>query len=554
LGGFTRPKPVQEKGFSMLYKLKLVTLAACCAFCVAVSLAIISGCSPQYYKAQADEQVYKIIDTKWQNHFGEKVNYKISDVAPSPNDVKAEAVTSTAISLSDAVAMATASNRDYQNQKESLYLKALDLTLARHQFARQWFGTIDAAYNKGTDITGENFEAVNSDAEIGFNQMLADGGQISTSIALDWARFLTGDPRTSLGSVLSASITQPLLRGAGREVAQENLTQAERDVLYQIRSFNRFRQTFVVSIISDYYRVLQQRDAVTNAEDNYKRVAESKDRLEMEAQAGRRNRYEVDQAEQNVLANKDNYVRAVERYQQQLDEFKIRLALPTDANVELDQNELRALEVSGVSEPDYTVNAAVETALLSRLDLANRADSVDDAARKIMVAANGLEADLNLVGNAAVPSTGRTEFERLQFHKGAYSFGFEADLPLDRLAERNIYRESLIALMQQQRDYDNSIDTVKLEVRQAYRQLLESAEQYQIQKNGVGLADKRVESTSLLLEAGRLTARDLLDSQTALLAAQNGLTAALIDHTIAKLKFFSDIGVLQVRPDGMWEK
>jgi len=538
----------------MLYKLKLVTMVVCCAFCVAISLGIISGCSPQFYKAQADDQVYKIIDSKWQNRFGEKVNYTVGDVPPSPNDVKPQALTLGVISLSEAVAMATACNRDYQGQKESLYLTALDLTLARHQFARQWFGTIDAAYNKGPDITGENSEAVNSDAEIGFNQMLADGGQISASIALDWARFLTGDPRTSLGSVLSASITQPLLRGAGKEVAQENLTQAERNVLYQIRSFNRFRQTFVVSIISDYYRVLQQRDAVTNAEDNYKRVAESKDRLEMEAQAGRRNRYEVDQAEQNVLANKDNYVRAVERYQQQLDEFKIRLALPTDANVELDQNELRVLEESGVGEPDYTVDAAVETALLSRLDLVNSADSVDDAARKIMVAANGLEADLNLVGNAAVPSTGRTEFERLQFHKGAYSFGFEADLPLDRLAERNIYRESLITLMQQQRDYDNNIDTVKLEVRQAYRLLLESAEQYQIQKNGVELADKRVESTSLLLEAGRLTTRDLLEAQTSLLAAQNALTAALIDHTIAKLKFFSDIGVLQVRPDGMWEK
>ena len=538
----------------MLYKLKLVTMVVCCAFCVAISLGIISGCSPQFYKAQADDQVYKIIDSKWQNRFGEKVNYTVGDVPPSPNDVKPQALTLGVISLSEAVAMATACNRDYQGQKESLYLTALDLTLARHQFARQWFGTIDAEYAKGPGIIGENSEAVNSDAEIGFNQMLADGGQISTSIALDWARFLTGDPRTSLGSVLSASITQPLLRGAGKEVAQENLTQAERKVLYQIRSFNRFRQTFVVSIISDYYRVLQQRDAVTNAEDNYKRVAESKDRLEMEAQAGRRNRYEVDQAEQNVLANKDNYVRAVERYQQQLDEFKIRLALPTDANVELDQNELRVLEASGVGEPDYTVDVAIETALLSRLDLANRADSVDDAARKIMVAANGLEADLNLVGNAAVPSTGRTDFERLQFHKGAYSFGFEADLPLDRLAERNIYRESLITLMQQQRDYDNNIDTVKLEVRQAYRQLLESAEQYQIQKNGVELADKRVESTSLLLEAGRLTARDLLDAQTSLLAAQNALTAALIDHTIAKLKFFSDIGVLQVRPDGMWEK
>jgi len=186
--------------------------------------------------------------------------------------------------------------------------------------------------------------------------------------------------------------------------------------------------------------------------------------------------------------------------------------------------------------------------------LANSFDSVDDAVRKVEVAANGLGADLNLVGSAAVNSTERTEFERLQFHKGNYSLGVNADLPLDRLAERNIYRESLIALQQRQREYDNSVDAVKLDVRQAYRQLQESAERYKIQKNSTELAAKRVESTSLLLEAGRLTTRDLLDAQTALLQAQNGLTAALIDHTIAKMSFFRDIGVLQVRPDGMWEK
>ena len=360
--------------------------------------------------------------------------------------------------------------------------------------------------------------------------------------------------RTTLGSVLTASFTQPLLRGAGREIAQENLTQAERDVLYQIRSFNRFRQSFAVSIISDYYFVLQQRDAVTNAENNYKRVAESAARMAMEAEAGRRNRFEVDQAEQNVLNSKNDYIRAVERYEQQLDEFKIRLSLPTDANVIVDQNELRALEAMGVSEPNYTVEAAIETAMVSRLDLANSFDGVDDAVRKVKVAANGLGADLNLVGSAAVNSTERTEFERLQFHKGDYSFGVEADLPLDRKAERNIYRESLILLQQRQREYDNSVDEVKLDVRQAYRQLQESAERYKIQKNSTELAAKRVESTSLLLEAGRLTARDLLDAQTALLQAQNGLTAALVDHTIAKMSFFRDVGILQVRPDGMWEE
>jgi len=39
-----------------------------------------------------------------------------------------------------------------------------------------------------------------------------------------------------------------------------------------------------------------------------------------------------------------------------------------------------------------------------------------------------------------------------------------------------------------------------------------------------------------------------------LLQAQNDLTAALVAHTIAKLTFFRDVGLLQVRPDGMWRE
>jgi len=202
-------------------------------------------------------------------------------VPPSPNDIQIEKAvpSSGVINLAQAVAMATAHNRDYQNQKEQLYLTALDLTLARHRFARQWFGTIDARYAKDSDD-----EQVGLDSEFGFDQLLADGAVVSAGIALDWARFLTGDPQTSLGSVLSASIRQPLLRGRGREVVQENLTQAERDVLYQIRSFNRFRKTFVVSIIADYYGVLQLRDVATNAENNWKRKEQLRKRLEMEAE------------------------------------------------------------------------------------------------------------------------------------------------------------------------------------------------------------------------------------------------------------------------------
>ena len=179
---------------------------------------------------------------------------------------------------------------------------------------------------------------------------------------------------------------------------------------------------------------------------------------------------------------------------------------------------------------------------------------MEDGVRKAVVAADNLGAELNLTGGLAVDSTAETDFTRWQFHEGAYSLGLEADLPLDRKAERNAYREALIDLERRRRDHENEVDTVKLQVREAFRQLRQQAESYRIQQNSVELAQKRVESTSLLMEAGRVQTRDLLESQDALLQAQNDLTAALVAHTVAKLTFFRDVGLLQVQPDGMWQE
>ena len=127
-------------------------------FIVGVSLLlfVVAGCSTEHYKAEADKEVYEIINGKWKKDYGDKSNYIINDsnVPASPNDIQiAKAVPpSGVLTLAQAVAMATAHNRDYQRQKEQLYLTALDLTLARHQFARQWFGTVDASYVRDAEV------------------------------------------------------------------------------------------------------------------------------------------------------------------------------------------------------------------------------------------------------------------------------------------------------------------------------------------------------------------------------------------------------------------
>lgn len=514
----------------------------------------LTGCGPEQYKEEADKEVYEIIDSKWSDSLGQKSNYIISDsnIPPTPDDIQIELAVpeSGVLTLAQAVAIATAYNREYQSRKEELYLTALDLTLARHQFARQWFGTVDARYNNNSED-----ESVDAGAGLGFQQLLADGARISIDIAMDWTRFLTGDPRTTLASILSAEASQPLLRGSGREIVQENLTQAERDVLYQIRLFNRYRKDFVVSIADDYYRVLEQRANVTNAENSYKRLLESRKRLEIEVEAGSARPFDVDEAEQQALNAENRWVQAQQSYERTLDEFKVTLSLPPSAEIELDDNELKALEDIGIIEPGYELNEAVETALLRRLDLANSKDRVDDRSRKVMVAADNLGIELDLVGSAGVGSTPETNFDRLQFHEGDYSFGLRSnDLGLDRKAERNAYRDALIKLQQQKRQYELDRDRIELDIRQGLRALKAEAERYRIQKIALDLAQRRLETQKLMLEIGQSNVRLLLESEGALLEAQNDVTSALVAHAIAKLSFFRDIGILQVRPDGMWEQ
>ncbi|MCX5637680.1 MAG: TolC family protein [Planctomycetota bacterium] len=132
--------------------------------------------------------------------------------------------------------------------------------------------------------------------------------------------------------------------------------------------------------------------------------------------------------------------------------------------------------------------------------------------------------------------------------------GLELDLPLDRVAEQNIYRKALIALNRRQREYEQASDTVALEVRTAYRDLVEASQRYKINFEALKMAQKRFKDAFLLMQYSRASSRRVLDAQNNLFDAQNAATEALVNYMVATLNFYRDTEALQVRPDGMWEK
>jgi len=514
-----------------------------------VGLYCLAGCTRQNYKAEADKHVYQIIDHKWQDEFGTKANYRISDVTPSPNDIQIGRTipSGSVLSLAQAVAIGTAHNRDYQTQKELLYTVALDLRLTRHMFETQYFGGFSGGYDADW-----NDEVVGLEGNLGFNRLLATGTFISTQISTAWLDVLSGNMEGGIASVLTATVTQPLLRGADHKVVTENLTQAERDVLYQIRLFNRFRKTFVVSIITQYYQVLELYDLTRIAEENYNTITWLCERVEKLTNAGRLPLLELDRMHQEKLKARDIYVQAIKEYGSLLDLFKITLGVPTTTEIRLDENNLETLKTAGMHDPDFDEREAVETALYQRLDLTNSADAVIDAQRKVYVAADALGADLSIVGATNVAS--QKQGSRLTMQAADdYTVDFELSLPFDRVAEQNVYRKALITLNQRQREYDLAADTIKMEIRQAYRDLKEATDRYMLQSEGLSLAQERFKKTVLLMQYARVSSRRVLDAQNDLFDAQSEATDALVDYSIAMLNFYRDTGALQVLPDGMWK-
>jgi hypothetical protein len=69
----------------------------------------------------------------------------------------------------------------------------------------------------------------------------------------------------------------------------------------------------------------------------------------------------------------------------------------------------------------------------------------------------------------------------------------------------------------------------------------------------VKLAERRVEEQNLRADLGRANALDQVDAQNALNDSKNQRTQALVTHTIARLQFWNNMGILYIKENGQWE-
>src|SRR5262249_46139965 len=167
----------------------------------------------------------------------------------------------------DAIDLSYIHSRDYQTQIENLYLAALALTLQRFAFDVQFIGLngkpssslsfTDVPSTSDTLALGSNgslstlSQGALLPSNVGATQLLPSGAQWLVELANNtlWL-FAKGDSSQATATTLSYSLVQPLLANGGRRFVMENLTQAERNVLYAARDLARYRQGFFTSTVA----------------------------------------------------------------------------------------------------------------------------------------------------------------------------------------------------------------------------------------------------------------------------------------------------------------
>ncbi len=218
---------------------------------------------------------FSIENPQWLNRYGlspEMMN-------PVTGDYTGRLPTLENLTLTDCVELSQIHSRELQTQVEDLYLAALDVSFERFQFNVRYLGIGGGEPN----LTNSNVVVPHGPGDFsslggrfGVSKLLPAGGQVAVELANNTLWFFSGPNQSNSASVLSYSLVQPLLAGAGRKVVMENLTQSERNLLYQARTLARFRQSLFTNVVSDtsgsYLNLIQQTQVIRNQRQNIQRL------------------------------------------------------------------------------------------------------------------------------------------------------------------------------------------------------------------------------------------------------------------------------------------
>ena len=454
------------------------------------------------------------------------------------------------IDLAAALNLAVQGNRNYIAQRESLYISGMGFTLTRFGFGPQLGATASYVWNDSS--TGPSSYSLGTG--LSASQILPTGGRLSVSAGLDGSR-VSGphlgdrDKGRSFGTNAGISLSQPLLRGFGKEIAWEGLVQSERSLVYSIRSFEIFRQNFCIDTAQQFFDLVRQLKSLDIEQKRYDDAVFDLKKAEALAQVDRNKPEDVFRTRRGEKTAKSQLIDAQTNLQRSLDSFKVELGLPVDTQIEI-------VEVDPPFHPvNLGLDSAIEVALVNRLDVHSLYDRLEDTERGLRITRNSLLPDLDLNLSYSMSDAAGRNLSKAWVNSSSpfsRSGSLSMSVPLQQKSERNSYRSALIGYEQQKRGVDETLDGIRNGIEDAIRQLKRIEEQIELQRDSIEQDTRNIRITQFRYERGEVDNRELLDARRAVADARIALNQEYANHFVRHLELQRDLGILFIDENGMW--
>jgi len=268
------------------------------------------------------------------------------------------------LDLPTAVDLSLRHSPDLQQQKETLYLSALDVSLERFGFDTQMFSAFNSFFGvegrfRNADGSRTTLSTGTDGGGIELRKLGITGSTLVVGLTNSILWNFSGADTQTASTLINFTYIQPLLRDGGRDRIMESLTLAERGLLANVRQMERFRRGFYLSIATGrnpgagpnlggatlglpssaslsaggYLGLLRAQQNIRIQQFNVQSLQDVLEQFRAFFAEDRIDLLQVRQAETSLYSAQQQLLNAQTDYEDALDRFKMTLGLPPDVPV-----------------------------------------------------------------------------------------------------------------------------------------------------------------------------------------------------------------------------
>lgn len=433
------------------------------------------------------------------------------------------------LTLEQAINLALKENRSIQSAEDNLTGTGYSLAVAKSDFELKIVPDISAGLS-GSD---SNTETENKQT---FDVALVRKFAVGTTASVTPGTTRSDD---NFASKTDVQLSQPLLRGLGRDVNLSKIYAGE----FSVRSANRriylTKVNIVLSTVATAYQIIRQRKELQLNKAAVKRLQGHVAAAKAKEKIGLTSQMDVYRANIQLKQAENSLNTTEETLGDTIDSLKIILGISLDQKINIQA----PLEYSLLDIDDE--DQMLKLALKNRIEIEQSKDTLDEAERLSKTAKHNTLPKLDLVLNYSRFGNSEPGFiDSTDMDNNSWSIGLASSTDLWRTAEKVAFRQSLLSIKEAERSCSLQIDEVKKQTKSAVRSLKRAKKRIDIQKEQIKQAESKLELAKVKFKRGLANNFDMIEAEEQLLRARTGLISAVTEYIVGIYRLKAALGTL----------